>query len=196
LNDSKAESDRPIADTPNGFIQTYNSAVGNQGYKTLVLPGSLHANPLQQFSRQQKDTFDKAGYIFLDYDVGTPSDAPGRFTEDGVEHVASVLFRAEQAAFLAAISTCQYLNENFDQYYSPNKPLAIGTFGGNPIISVVSYMGGFELGAYLYNQMVTHEYQKFNYYGDGQPYNNDPTDVKHYYKNHLVNFINLGKPAS
>jgi hypothetical protein len=55
--------------------------------------------------------------------------------------------------------------------------------------TVTAFMGGFELGTYLYNYMIEHNYDKFGYQ------NSDPSSSS-YYEKHLVNFIDLGKPAS
>jgi basic membrane lipoprotein Med (substrate-binding protein (PBP1-ABC) superfamily) len=45
---------------------------------------------------------------------------------------------------MTGIATCQYLNDNFDEYKDGG--LRVGTFGGVDIPSVTIYMGGFEYG--------------------------------------------------
>jgi basic membrane protein A len=97
-----------------------------------VLPGFMHQNGLSNFSKKG-DNYKNAGYILLD--ANTPEDP----------NIASIIFRADEAAFMTGIATCQYLNDNFDDY-KDNGGLKVGTFGGLPIPSVTIYMGGFEYG--------------------------------------------------
>jgi basic membrane lipoprotein Med (substrate-binding protein (PBP1-ABC) superfamily) len=135
----------------------------------------------------QTSSFDQAGYIFLDFDANYFQSASA-----SANHIASVTFRADQSAFFAGLAACQYLNDNFDSYWTPSHPLSIGTFGGQPIPTVTCYMGGIELAAYVFNTTIenyaTQDTPNF-------PYNNDPSSVA-YYKKHQVNIINLGKPTS
>ena len=62
------------------------------------------------------------------------------------EHISTTSFRSDQAAFLCGIAICQYLQSRYDDVYSKvnNGKLAVGTFGGLPIPTVTSFMGGFE----------------------------------------------------
>jgi basic membrane lipoprotein Med (substrate-binding protein (PBP1-ABC) superfamily) len=92
----------------------------------------MHQNGLQNFENKSKDTYLNAGYILLD--ANEPND----------KNIASVIFRSDEAAFMSGIATCQYLNDNFDEYKSGG--LRVGTFGGIAIPSVTIYMGGFEYG--------------------------------------------------
>jgi basic membrane lipoprotein Med (substrate-binding protein (PBP1-ABC) superfamily) len=92
----------------------------------------MHQTGLANFKGKSKDIYQKAGYILLD--ANTPDD----------KNIASVVFRSDEVAFMSAIATCQYLNDNFDEYKSGG--LRIGMFGGVAIPSVTIYMGGFEYG--------------------------------------------------
>jgi basic membrane lipoprotein Med (substrate-binding protein (PBP1-ABC) superfamily) len=55
------------------------------------------------------------------------------------------VFRSDEAAFMTGLATCQYLNDNFDEY-NKDGGLSVGTFGGVNIPTVTIYMGGFEQG--------------------------------------------------
>jgi basic membrane lipoprotein Med (substrate-binding protein (PBP1-ABC) superfamily) len=92
----------------------------------------MHQAGLSVF-KEHSNNYGKAGYILLD--ANTPNDL----------NIASIVFRADEAAFMAGIATCQYLNDNFDEYKT-NGGLKVGTFGGIAIPSVTIYMGGFEYG--------------------------------------------------
>jgi basic membrane protein A len=110
---------------------TYEN-LANHGYQSLVLPGYMHENGLSNFKIKSPSVYAKDGYILLD--ANDPDD----------KNVASVIFRTDEAAFMTGIATCQYLNDNFDEYKSGG--LRVGTFGGVAIPSVTIYMGGFEYG--------------------------------------------------
>jgi basic membrane lipoprotein Med (substrate-binding protein (PBP1-ABC) superfamily) len=92
----------------------------------------MHQTGLSGFQAHSLPNYQKAGYILLD--ANTPED----------RNIASVIFRADQAAFLTGIAICQYLNDNFDEYSSGG--LRVGSFGGIAIPSVTIYMGGLEYG--------------------------------------------------
>jgi basic membrane lipoprotein Med (substrate-binding protein (PBP1-ABC) superfamily) len=92
----------------------------------------MHQSGLTNFKTKSQEKYDKAGYILLD--ANTPED----------KNIASVIFRSDEAAFMSGIATCQYLNDNFDEYKDGG--LRVGTFGGIAIPSVTIYMGGFEYG--------------------------------------------------
>ncbi|GHU33034.1 hypothetical protein FACS1894166_07600 [Bacilli bacterium] len=131
------KSAKPNDDTTTGFTQIYSAAISGSadhiGAKSLILPGFLHETPLETFRKQSKSVFESAGYILIDQNFAVKDN-----------HVASVMFRSDQSAFLTGLATAQYLNENFAEYYKPNKPLAVGTYGGMAIPTVTIFMGGLE----------------------------------------------------
>lgn len=145
---NSALAGKPTADTPSGFINTYKAAI-QSGVKSLVLPGFNHVTPLTTFPAEDESTFKKSGYILID---GTFSTSNSTWNE----YVASVMFRSDEAAFLAALAACQYLQDNYDNVYSKvnNGQLAMGAFGGTAIPTVTIYLGGFEWGIWVYNNFV------------------------------------------
>ncbi len=136
---TSANATKPTSDTTDGFTSVYSSIINN-GVKSLVLCGYNHVDPLANFLESSSIATD-AGYILLDGEI------------DGSENVASVLFRADQAAFFAGLAACQYLEDNYDDIYSKvnNGVLAIGTFGGTAIPTVTIFMGGLEYAIWTYN---------------------------------------------
>jgi len=100
---------------------------------SLLLPGYIHEDPLKSFKEKQTKLYNEATYTILD----------GGFDSD---RCASVYYRADQSAFLCGIAICQYLQDRYDKIYSKinHGKLAVGTFGGLPIPTVTSFMGGFE----------------------------------------------------
>ncbi len=161
---------KPSKDDLSGFISIYSSPV-ESGIKSLILPGYLHQTPLAAFKQNDYNTYNKAGYILID------ANAPD-------ENVASVMFRADESAFLAGLSTCQYLSIDNYEHYHKKGDLKVGTFGGVAIPTVTIYMGGFQLGVNFFNKILLPSISQKNHW-DAQ------TE-----KDHLVHFINLGNQDS
>jgi basic membrane lipoprotein Med (substrate-binding protein (PBP1-ABC) superfamily) len=113
------------------FWLTYESLI-NKHINTLVLPGFMHNSGLSAFKQKSFDIYKKAGYMLFDTEI------------DDDPNVASVSFRIDEASFLIAVATCQYLNENFAEYGADG--LNVGFFGGVPLSSIIIYFGGFEYG--------------------------------------------------
>ncbi len=167
--DNNNYSGKPANDQPAGFVSTYSAAV-DAGKKVLVLPGYLHSTPLSQFKTSRQDTYNKAGYILIDSNM------------ENDKRIASVMFRADQSAFLAGLSACTYLSlnqKNFEHYIKKG-PLSVGTFGGTSIPTVTIFMGGFERGVQFFNNYVL---PLMNYSDED-------------FEQHKVNVINLGKEDS
>lgn len=173
---NSAKGGKPTSDSPSGFINTYKAVIGD-GVKSLVLPGFNHLTPLGTFAKDP--VFAKAGYIFID---GTFSDVP-----ENNEHVASIMFRSDEASFLVGLAACQYLEDNYDKVYSKvnNGQLAIGCFGGTAIPTVTIYMGGLEWGIWAYNTYVLPKLIKQH-----------SEWTKEEQEKHFVKFISLGKSSS
>jgi basic membrane lipoprotein Med (substrate-binding protein (PBP1-ABC) superfamily) len=108
----------------------------------------MHQNALGTFKQKDLVNYSKCGYILLDAN-----------TSDDL-NIASIIFRADEAAFMTGIAVSQYLNDNFNEYRG-NGGLCIGTFGGLAIPSVTIYMGGIEYGVKVYNDNIE---QIANYY--------------------------------
>ena len=151
-----AKSIKPTSDDNKGFINSYTSAVNSiehssLGKGSIILGGFLHETPVAQFIAQYHDTFEKVSYLILD----------SNFSD---EHISATTFRSDQAAFLCGIAICQYLQSRYDDVYSKvnNGKLAVGTFGGLPIPTVTSFMGGFEWGIYFYNNFILPKYIEYN----------------------------------
>lgn len=161
---------KPDNDQPTGFVSRYSAAVTG-GARSIILPGYLHETPLEQFLSQSASTAEKSGYILID-------------SQFNHSNVASIMFRADQSAFLAGLSICQYLSiDNFDHYIKKGD-LKVGTFGGNNIPTVTIYMGGFERGVEFFNNKIL-PILKVNNGWDEQTANK-----------HLVHFMSLGKMDS
>lgn len=151
-----AKSIKPTSDDNKGFINAYTSAINSITSSSLrkgsiVLAGYLHETPIAQFISQYHDVFEKASYVLLD------ANFPG-------ERISTTAFRSDQAAFLCGISICQYLQSRYDDVYSKvnDGKLAVGTFGGLPIPTVTSFMGGFEWGIYFYNNFILPKYDGYD----------------------------------
>ena len=151
-----ADSIKPTSDDNKGFINAYTAAINDTQKSSLskgsiLLAGYLHETPIVQFIAQHYDIFEKVSYILLD----------GYFPND---HISSVSFRSDQAAFLCGISICQYLQSRYDDVYSKvnDGKLAVGTFGGMPLPTVTSFMGGFEWGIYFFNNFILPKYNGYN----------------------------------
>ena len=147
-----AKSNKPSSDDNPGFHSIYKDEINKMPLKdpnnpngpkkgSLLLPGYIHETPLKTFAEEQTDLYNKATYTILD--GGLESD-----------RCASVYYRADQSAFLCGIAICQYLQDRYDEIYSKinHGKLAVGTFGGLPLPTVTSFMGGFEWGIYIYNR--------------------------------------------
>lgn len=139
---------KPTGDDSNGFNDAYRAEVNrikaSKNHKgSLLLPGYLHETPLASFETRYKDLYNCATYTLLD----------GSYHS---ERCASVLYKSDQSAFLSGLAVCQYLQDRYYDVYSKvnNSKLAVGTFGGLPIPTVTSYMGGFEWGIYIYNKYI------------------------------------------
>lgn len=151
-----AKSIKPTSDDNKGFINSYTSAINSierssLGKGSIILAGFLHETPVAQFIAQYHDTFEKVSYLMLD----------SNFSD---EHISTTSFRSDQAAFLCGIAICQYLQSRYDDVYSKvnNGKLAVGTFGGLPIPTVTSFMGGFEWGIYFFNNFILPKYIEYN----------------------------------
>ena len=152
-----AKSIKPTSDDNKGFINSYTSAINSIVHShalrkgSIILGGFLHETPVAQFIAQYHDTFEKVSYLMLD----------SNFSE---EHISTTSFRSDQASFLCGIAICQYLQSRYDDVYSKvnNGKLAVGTFGGLPIPTVTSFMGGFEWGIYFFNNFILPKYIGYN----------------------------------
>ncbi len=165
--DGNNYSAKPANDQPDGFVATYSAAI-NASKKVLVLPGYLHSTPLKQFKTSRTSDYNKGGYILIDSNIPDEN------------RIASVMFRADQSAFLAGLAACEYLSiQNFDHYIKKG-PLSVGTFGGTNIPTVTIFMGGFERGVQFFNDVLL----PMMNYSDNE------------FEQHKVNVINLGKEDS
>ncbi len=157
-----ARANKPSSDDNPGFHSIYKDEINKMPLKypddldgpkkgSLLLPGYIHETPLRTFEEEQTSLYNKATYTILD----------GGFDSD---RCASVYYRADQSAFLCGIAVCQYLQDRYDQIYSKvnDGKLAVGTFGGLPIPTVTSFMGGFEWGIYIYNRFFLPKYDGYN----------------------------------
>lgn len=168
---------QPTTDNTSDFWKTYATLI-ESGRKSLILPGYLHQSGLDTFYKQDKNLYKTAGYILLDANI--PENEDHVALSEAYKNVASIVFRADEAAFMSGIATCQYLNDNFDEYHKDGS-LSVGTFGGLNIPTVTIYMGGFEQGIIAWNNNVEAIAKKEGW--------NNPDQ-------HKVNFINLGKMDS
>lgn len=137
-----AKAARPTGDTPKKFEETYTNIFSdpeNADLRTAILSGFLHS----ESGLWGADKYPEKGFIIVDSIINRIN-------------VASIQARSDQGAFLAAMSACQFLQDNYDRVYSKvnNGKLAVGTFGGLPIPSVTAFMGGFEIGVWVYNHFV------------------------------------------
>lgn len=175
---NKAYALKPSSDNPDGFEAAYDTAI-HAGKKVLVLPGFMHITPLINYlnnfhgvDNPELDYRNNIGFILIDGNI------------EGYKEIASLMFRADEAAFLAGIATCQYLNDNYDEYKDGG--LNVATFGGTPIPTVTIYMGGFEQGVKYFNENILPKL------ADKQ------SDIKkdEYINEHRVNVIDLGVQSS
>lgn len=151
------KNSKPSEDNPNGFLSTYTAEINKMvspsglGKGSLLLSGYLHETPLAMFSNQKQDLYNKSTYTILDGGLQS-------------NRCASVYYRADQSAFLCGIATCQYLQDRYNNVFSKinHGKLAVGTFGGIPIPTVTSFMGGFEWGIYIYNKYFLPKYDGYN----------------------------------
>lgn len=135
---------RPFSSDSTGYINAYKTAYDKHSGKlhNEILSGFLHITPLLTYITQEQ-VIKNLGFTLIDATVAN-------------QQVSSVQFRSDQGAFLSGLSTCQFLQDNYEQVYSKinDGQLAVGTFGGIEIPSVTSYMGGFQLGVWTYNNYV------------------------------------------
>ena len=151
-----AKYSKPSSDDPLGFRSTYIAEINkmissNLHTGTLLLAGYLHETPLAMFFSDNQELYNKVTYTILD----------GGFQSN---HCASVYYRPDQSAFLCGIAACQYLQDRYESVYSKinHGKLAVGTFGGIPIPTVTSFMGGFEWGIYIYNNYFLPKYPGYD----------------------------------
>lgn len=163
INKNVANAYKPSQDNTTEFINIYLAAMDK--HSVIGLAGFNHSTPLnsmmvhKQIKGKDKilegpasnpDTetnklLNSKGFILID------SNVPNN------QCVASVMFRADQPGFLAAMATCQYLYNNLDIYHAHHEPLSVGMFGGVQIPTVTIYMGGFQRGVELFNYAVLHQ---------------------------------------
>ncbi len=160
-----ARSSKPSSDDSSGFHSIYMEEINKMPLNSddpdgsrkgsLLLPGYIHEDPLKSFKEKQTKLYNEATYTILD----------GGFDSD---RCASVYYRADQSAFLCGIAICQYLQDRYDSIYSKinHGKLAVGTFGGLPIPTVTSFMGGFEWGIYIYNKCFLPKYEGYDQWDD------------------------------
>lgn len=166
---------KPIYDDATGYVKTYTQAINDpsNNIKYILCTGYTHATGLSQLEKTDPETFNKAGYIFID----------GGYSS---QRVASVSFRADQSAFLAGLTACQYLQDHYDSVFSKvnGGQLAAGAFGGTPIPTVTIYMGGFQLGIWAYNNFVLPNLDGYDTWTQEQK------------EKRTVKFVGLGMPSS
>ena len=122
---------KPSTDNVASFITMYNALAP----KTIaVAPGFLHVKPL---SSKANGLTGKAA-ILLDGYVSK-------------NNIASVEFKAYEAAFLGGIQAGFYLNQYYETYKT-NGGLKVATFGGLNIPGVISFMIGFQNGIKYFNE--------------------------------------------
>lgn len=205
-NENDATAYKPSNDKTEGFLQTYKTLIENN-YRTLVACGFLHQAAIEAVVQDignetlnSSSPYKDSGFIFIDGEISNYATH-----KEGAKHVASVQFRADQATFLAALESASYLLANFDIYGSQG--LKVGTFGGQAIPSVTSYMGGFQNGIYFYNTIVVPKIMQILQSQASYPefcttfkklvddYNN--TNDKSNYANKIsIGFVSLGSKES
>lgn len=141
-SDYSGHATKPTSDDNTGFSTVYDAAI-RDGTKVLALCGYNHVGPLTDFRASDPDS-NQGAYILID----------GQMLND--DHIASVQFRTDQSAFLATISACQYLEDNYESIYSHvnGGKLCIGVYGGMAIPTVTIFMGGAELGIWFFNNYI------------------------------------------
>ncbi len=141
------------------MVDTYKTAIKES--RILGFAGFNHAAPLNAITyHAQSKTSDKL-YGFVQSDDATvnaqinqnccillDANIPNNQT------IASVQFRADQAAFLSAIATCQYFYNNLHMYHDQFQNLSVGVFGGSAFPTVSIYMGGFQRGLEFFNYAI------------------------------------------
>ncbi len=153
-----AHSYKPSQDTTTEFINLYLSAMDK--HDIIGLAGFSHTTPLEAMM-----THKPAGGNELEALVTCSSpDITKMVNETGIimldsdvhnnQNIVSVLFRADQAAFLSALGTCQYFYNNLGIYHKHHEPLSVGIFGGVPMTTVTVYMGGFQRGIEFFNYAI------------------------------------------
>ncbi|WEK83220.1 MAG: BMP family ABC transporter substrate-binding protein [Mycoplasma sp.] len=135
-----AKAIRPTGDTTLKFEESYDTMFNDPDHvKTAILSGYLHHDSALNGTAK----YPSKGFMIVDSIVPKLN-------------AASIQARSDQGAFLAGMSACQFLQDNYDAVYSKinGGKLSVATFGGIAIHSVTAFMGGFELGVWTYNHLV------------------------------------------
>lgn len=125
------------------IAQVYEQLNETDGTNIVITPGGYHVQAIEEFFNDFPDS--KLKFILLDAEV------------KGNDNVASVLFKAEQAAFLAGEFVSDYLVK-YDK--TPSTGHVIGMFGGDNIKSITDVMIGFVSGIAHHNASVTDQADK------------------------------------
>lgn len=155
---ASAISLKPTQDNTQAMVDTYKTAIKDS--RILGFAGFNHAAPLNAITYHARGASGKLnGFVQSDdptvnqqinqnccimLDANIPNN----------QTIASVQFRADQAAFLTAIATCQYFYNNLHMYHDQYQNLSVGVFGGSAFPTVSVYMGGYQRGLEFFNYAV------------------------------------------
>jgi len=147
-----AASFKPAEDNNNGLTSTYKAIAAETGFRILGLAGFNHVSPLGDLG-----TVDSSGRFIFGTQFQDLKKMLMLLIDGSVANnqaISSVLFRADQPGFLAAIAACMYFYNNLQIYHKGFRDLSIGMYGGNPIPTVTVYMGGLQRGIEFFNRFV------------------------------------------
>ncbi|MCQ3907513.1 MAG: BMP family ABC transporter substrate-binding protein [Mycoplasmoidaceae bacterium] len=154
-----AHSYRPAQDNTTEFINIYLSTFDR--HYVLGLAGFNHATPLNALmTHKPSSTPGHFEAVASHANATTNKMLNGRgmiLIDSNVANnqcVSSAEFRADQGAFLSALSTCMYFYHNLDIYHNKYQNLSVGIMGGVQIPTVNIYLGGFQRGVELFNSIV------------------------------------------
>ncbi|UIU28749.1 BMP family ABC transporter substrate-binding protein [Ureaplasma parvum] len=131
---------RPSSDGDDAYQAIYASKI-QDGARMLGLISFRHKNPISKYFNSPKDN-QQVSAVLIDeiYDLQT-----------GKDRIASITYRADQAAFLAGIAAAYYLNSNQNVFGKDNK-LTWGGFVGIHLPSTTRFIQGFKFGIQWANE--------------------------------------------
>ncbi len=155
LDDEQAIVKKPAQDNNQAFQDQYLQALRDK-VKVLALPGFPHVAPINGLGSYDEENGLFRFNVADDLQEAINTCAMVMFDGDlkNMQNGASVLFRADQPAFLTSLATCEYFLKNLETYHANYHDLSVGTYGGTALNTVTIYMGGFQRGLEFFNEFI------------------------------------------
>lgn len=140
----------PVQDNTQGFHTQYQT-MSNEGKRAFVLGG--YKQPLPLLAGLENNSFNKDS-IGLLIDTGFDEKEANRLKniKEKLSRVGSVVFKVEEAAFLAGIAAAYQLNTNQERFLKDKKGLTWGGYVGINTSSTTPFLVGFDAGVKWANE--------------------------------------------